>query len=87
MANSVKFELNLSGLNELMKSGGMQNHLEDAGRAVAAAAGDEYGVEVITGNYISAANVYPNSQEAAIENYRKNTLLKALGSVGLNMNK
>ena len=37
----VKFELNLAGLNELMKSSEMQNALLEAGQAVARNAGSE----------------------------------------------
>lgn len=81
----VKFELNLPGLNELMKSPEMQSALLDAGNAVASSAGADYAAEVHTANWIAISNVYPNSKEAAHENYKDNTLLKALGSVGLSM--
>mgnify|MGYP006896794247 CR=1 FL=1 len=38
----VKFELNLQGLNELMKSPEMQSALDDAGAQVAMIAGSDY---------------------------------------------
>lgn len=85
--SSVKFKLNLRGLNELMKSAEMQAALQEAGDTVAAAAGDEYGVRVHTADFVAIANVYPDSEKAAEENSADNTLLKALGSVGLNMSK
>lgn len=85
--NSVKFELNLPGLNELMKSSEMQAHLSKAGEAVASAAGMEYVSSVHLADYIAIANVYPDSRDAAIDNYENNTLLKALGSVGLHNKK
>ena len=84
---SVKFELNLPGLNELMKSPEMQDALLEAGGAVARSAGSDYAAEVHTANWIAISNVYPNSKEAAHENYKENTLLKALGSAGLAMRK
>lgn len=84
---NVKFELNLPGLNELMKSAEMQSALLEAGNAVANAAGPEYAAEVHTANYIAISNVYPNSKEAAHDNFENNTLLKAIGSVGLRTSK
>ena len=84
---NVKFELNLPGLNELMKSDGMQSALLDAGSVVASNAGGDYAAEVHTANWIAISNVYPNSQEAAHDNFKNNTLLKALGSTGLPMRK
>ena len=86
MAN-VKFELNLQGLNELMKSGPMQSALLEAGNAVARAAGGDYAAEVHTASFIAISNVYPNSKAAAKENYEDNTLLKALGAASLRMEK
>ncbi len=87
MANDVKFKLNLAGLNELMKSAEMQSALLEAGNAVASSAGSDYAAEVHVANWIAISNVYPNSKQAAHENFKDNTLLKALGSVGLSQTK
>lgn len=87
MVKDVEFELNLPGLNELMKSSAMQSVLETAGRSVASNAGVDYGTRVHTASYVAIANVYPDSKEAAIENAESNSLLKALGSAGLSMRK
>lgn len=87
MANSVKFKLNLPGLNELMKSPEMQNALLEAGQAVAQSAGSDYAAEVHTASWIAISNVYPDSKQAAHENFKDNTLLKAIGSVGLKQTK
>ena len=81
--SNVDFRLNLAGLNELMKSPEMKEHLQQAGEAVAIATGDDYGVRVHDADFVSIANVFPNSKEAAEDNYENNTLLKALLSVGL----
>ena len=83
----VKFELNLSGLNELMKSAEMEAVLDEAGAAVASAAGAEYGHRVHQANFVALCNVYPDSKEAAEENFEENTLIKALSQVGLSMSK
>ena len=87
MAKKLEFELNLPGLNDLMKSGEMQARLQAAGSAVANAAGGDYGVRVHTASFVAIANVYPDSKEAAKDNYEHNTLLKALGASGLPMTK
>lgn len=84
---NVKFELNMAGLNELMKSPEMESALESAGAAVASAAGPDYGHRVHQATFVAICNVYPDSKKAARENYKDNTLLKALGSVGLPMTK
>lgn len=84
MAN-VDFELGLAGLNELMKSPEMQAHLRQAGQAVASAAGTGYGSEVHVASFVAIANVYPDSKEAAHDNFTNNSLIKAAGSTGLSM--
>lgn len=78
---NVKFELNLQGLNELMKSAEMNAILEDAGRRVANAPSGDYGHRVHTASFCSICNVFPNSASSARDNIKNNTLLKALGSV------
>ena len=83
MNKKVEIELNLQGLNELMKSPEMQSALNSAGNAVAQAAGGDYACQVDVINWVAIANVYPNSEKAAHENYTSNSLLKAVGSVGL----
>ena len=83
----VKFELNLPGLNEVMKSAGMQAQLQAAGEAVAAAADGNYNTATHTLNYFSQVNVYPTDRETAIKNAKNNELLKALGAAGLSMSK
>lgn len=87
MAKHVEFELNIAGLRELMKGPEMQAALQEAGDAVASSAGGDYGVRVHVADYVAIANVFPDSKEAAKDNYENNTLLKALGSAGLKMGK
>ena len=85
--SNVEIELNISGLNQLMKSSEMQAHLKRAGDAVARSAGSEYASSVHVADFVAIANVYPNSKAAAKENYESNTLLKAVSSVGLSSHK
>lgn len=83
----AEFELNLKGLNELMKSSEMQKVLEKAGKEVAKKAGNEYSSRVHQASFVAICNVYPTSKEAAKENYEHNTLLKAIGAAGLSTHK
>lgn len=83
----VEVKLNLKGINEVMKSPEIQAACEEAGRAVAQAAGSDYGTSSGTINYIAYCNVYPDSKDAAKENFKENTILKAVSAVGLKMTK
>lgn len=83
MAKKVVFKLDIGGLRELMKSGEMQGALDEAGSAVASTAGDGYGYRTHIASYVAICNVYPETKEAAKDNYENNTLEKALDSVGL----
>lgn len=87
MSKKIKFELNIKGLNQLMKSAEMQAHLAQAGNAVANAAGNDYAQRVHDATFVSIANVYPTTKKAAKDNAKENTLLKALSAVGLSMKK
>lgn len=86
--SKIKVELSLRGVNELMKSPEIQAALQRAGDALAQTAsvmekGEAFGVRVHTAPYVAIANVYPDSREAALKNFRHNTLLKAIGAAGL----
>jgi hypothetical protein len=83
MAKEFDFKLNLRGLNELMKSAEMQSALDEAGAAVANAAGSDYGYRTHLASFVAITNVYPESASAAKDNLTNNTLEKALRSVGL----
>ena len=89
--SNIKFKLDINGLRELMKSGEMQEVLQEAGNAVAShgssMSGENYGTRVHTASYVAICTVFPDSDEARQDNYEKNTVLKALGSSGLPMSK
>lgn len=81
MAN-LKFELNLPGLNELMKSPEMQQILDAAALKIADAAGEGYAIEAAHPiRFVSIASVLPGDFETALDNSKNNTLLKAVGRV------
>ena len=85
--SKVEIKLNLPGINELMKSPEMVAALQEAGDQVAASAGAmdgaEYAATTHQARWIAVTNVFPNSQDAAHKNFKNNTLLKALGGVGM----
>lgn len=81
--SNVKFELKMSGLNQLMKGSEMQEKLDKAGAAVAAAAGEGYGYRTHVADFAALCNVYPDTDEARRENLASNTLLIGVGKAGL----
>lgn len=92
MSNKVKFELNLPGLNELMKSGEMQSCLSEAAKRVEAGVSGmaqdpdaTYTSDVVVANWVAIGRVHAGNGAAMRENYTNNTLVKALGSAGLGM--
>ena len=88
MSNTgVVFELNIEGLNALMKSDGMKKHLDKAAAKVQQAAGYGYDLRVVEANYVAIGQVYPHSRQAAKDNSENNSLVKALQSAGLPMSK
>lgn len=83
MAKKCKFELNMSGLNELMKSAPMQKALQEAGEAVAQAAGEGFEAETDVINFVAITDVYAKTREAQKRNMEENALLKGVGAAGL----
>ena len=91
--NKVRFELDIGGLRELMKSDAMQSQLKEAGKEIASSAtsmatasGAEYNADVVVGSYVAIGRVHAN-KEAFRENLHNNVLLKALSGSGLPMTK
>lgn len=82
----VRFELDMKGLNALMRGEAMQAVLDEKGaqvqaRAEATAQDPEarYSRSIWVGNWIAASQVRADNPEAIQENLRNNTLLKAKG--------
>lgn len=78
----VRFEFNLPGLNELMKSAEMQAIINDAADQIAAIAGEGYEVERAHPiGFVAIGSVRATTSEARVDNSKNNTLEKAVGSV------
>ena len=83
----TKITLNLPGINRVMKSEGIQSVIQSSGNAVEGIAGNEYAASIKVGRWVAFCNVFPNSKDAAHDNYKNNSLLKALNSSGLKLTK
>ena len=82
--DKVKFKLDLTGLNQLMKGGEMQAVLNSAANQIAAIAGPGYEVEAAHAiSFVGIAAVHASTIEAKKDNSENNTLLKAAGGVKL----
>jgi hypothetical protein len=91
MANT-RIELNLPGINALMKSPEVQDYLKTAAETVAETAsglagGEAFGSNVSVGHYVAVARVGPRSSGADRAIREGNVLLKAAGQCGLHMSK
>lgn len=92
MSKIQKFELDIDGLRELMKSSEMQSILGEAVQSVQGTAngmvkGGQFGSDVREASYVAIGTVYAADSESAKATYRDNVLEKALGSSGLPRNK
>lgn len=83
----VKYKTNLKGLNELMKSPEMAAATEEAGQAVLGQLGEGYSIDTKTGKWIVATRVKADTKKAVQECLSDNSILKAVGAVGLRMTK
>lgn len=93
MAGNVTVELDLQGINAIMSSDEVKAVIADAAKDVANTArnlsGQSYGsnAKVTSRRWVAVGNVYPETSEAGADNYRNNTLEKALGQAGLRRRK
>ena len=81
--SNVRVELNLAGINAMMKSAEIAGALQAAGEAVASAAGTGYAASTHQASWVAITNVYATDKKASKDNRDNNTLLKAVGAVGL----
>ena len=82
MADKVKVELNLKGVNELMKSAPIQSALKAAGEAVARQAGGQaHADSTRTINWIAGQDIRSDDEKDL------NALISAASSVGLSLRK
>lgn len=80
MAKKLKFKLNRAGVRELLQSGEMRNVLSSEAARKAQQAGTGYSSSVHVGQRRAYANIYPDTEKAAHDNYENNTLEKVIRS-------
>lgn len=76
--SDVKVVLNSKGIRELLKSQEVSNEIKKYCGIVAQNAGNGYSSNVQTGRYRAIGRVYAYSKKAIQDNYKNNTLLKAI---------
>lgn len=75
----VKIELNSSGIRQLLKSEEVGQMLKQQAEQVRARCGSGYSTDLYQASSRVIAGVFAETAEAAKQNSRENTLLKALG--------
>jgi hypothetical protein len=83
VSKKVKIKLNLPGLNEVMKSPGLQDMMQEKGEEVAARASDmskggQFETETKTINWIAVTTVRAADDKAIKATFKDNVLRKAL---------
>ena len=76
--SKVKFELNRSGVADLMKSSAMQKVLKKHATDIKNRAGTGYEQDLHVGKNRANARVWANTQQAKGDNLDNNTLLKSV---------
>lgn len=75
---SLKFELNRSGVSQLLKSSEMQAVLTEKAQGIRERCGDGYETDTYVGKTRANAMVRPATIKAKRSNLKNNTLLKAV---------
>lgn len=73
-----RFELNYAGVGQILKSEEMQNVLQAKAEEICGRCGEGYSTDVKVLNTRAVASVFPETDEAYIDNLKHNTLLKAV---------
>lgn len=84
--NKVEFELDIEGLQELMKSSEMQQILNETATNVADKArmqtgNEDFGHDVRVASYVAIGTVFPQSEAAARASFQDNVLEKSLSGL------
>ena len=84
--NKVEFELDIEGLQELMKSSEMQQILNETATSVADKArmqtgNEDFGHDVRVASYVAIGTVFPQSEATARASYQDNVLEKSLSGL------
>ena len=72
------FKINRQGVSELMKSTSMQSVLSEKAKAIAGRCGSGYETDIYIGKTRANASVGAKTKKAKRDNYKNNTLLKAV---------
>ena len=78
MAKVAKIKLNRAGVRRLLKSKEMQAICTEHAEEIAARCGAGYAVDSMQKETRAIATVYPQTAEARRDNYRNNTIEKAV---------
>lgn len=78
MSDDVKIKLNSKGIQELLKSKEITDAVSEVAKTVKNNAGNGYGSNVQAGKRRAVGRVYTATRRAKSDNYKNNTLLKAL---------
>ena len=78
MAKIAKIKLNSAGVRRLLKSAEMQAICTEHAEEIAARCGAGYAVDSVQKETRAIATVYPETAAARRDNYRNNTIEKAL---------
>ena len=78
MSKEFKFELNGSGVRELLQSEQMQGILIEKASAIRNRCGDGYEQDTRVGKNRANAMVYADTYQSKSDNSKNNTILKAL---------
>lgn len=76
--SNVRIELNYAGVGQLLKSGEVESFIKNIADSKASALGAGYASDSYKAGTRVVASVYTDSIEAAKENMKNNTLLKAV---------
>lgn len=74
----MKFKLNRKGVSELMKSTEMQEVLKGHATGIRNRCGDGYEQDIYVGKSRANAMVSASTYQAKADNFRNNTILKAV---------
>ena len=76
--SNVRIELNYAGVGQLLKSGEVESFIKNIADSKASALGAGYASDSYKAGTRVVASVYTDSIEAAKDNLKNNTLLKAV---------
>lgn len=82
MANKVEIVLNSAGVRELLQSGEIAAACESAARTYLQKLPSGYKLSTYTGRTRVNVSVYTDTDDAAEDNVKNNTMLRALGGGG-----